>query len=807
MKKLLFALCAVALVGLVSACVEPVNNQIPNPNYDPIKDKVTTQFYLNIAPASDEMRTKQVDTSVQVGGTFRGLGNATLFTIAVPDGDGQKIKRVLKGSVPHQAGDTLYSNSYITLSDALKPGTIGVPGNESRRVIEISIPRETNTLLFYGEAITGESDDELNAFGGLEYTMEGNNLLSIGCNARRRLHPDSTNTVADFLLMERLILDVANTLFQVGINNTADTSKWENLSGKYAGMVGSYNLAGKQLHWSDFKSCIHSTDTTVLPSLLKGEHTTKVISPLEQALGLTYNAFVTLNEVDTTIGGQPKTIKELRSGSGMAIVRQVRDIHSLVTASLDSAPMSDEEAIAEIILSEIDAFIHLFFNVDANNEVTGWKDLYTTTISQGGSTTTIYGVVDNLINYGIDAGATLPHNSIYGLNSFPFHFNMPLGSVTLINDNSAPGKIFKYQTENISLSEMGGGSMSIYDYTYPSSLVYYGNSPIRVSKNPAVDRSSFPDGVNTWESAAPWVGYSGGDSLWHSPGHVEAGTRAVAMINNIHYGSALLKTTVKFSDKAVTDGLSDNNHVINRDPNKILKIGQGDTTTLTLTGILIGGQPNHVGWNYIPVAPKGGSLSFNRMVYDKRLNGATGVQDGTTGIYSYPVDLPMDGTATTPNYTTVFDNYDATKANNQSDVYIALEFVNNLGEDFWGNANMVRDGGTFYLLGKLHITQTQKDNAQTTIWDNASPIMAPYWEEDGNEGGVPHKAGDTKKHLRVFMQNFITTANVTIGVDALKSAYVTVPDLRSATMSFGLSVDLAWKTGLSFEVPIGTDNE
>lgn len=807
MKKLLFALCAVALVGLVSACVEPVNNQIPNPNYDPIKDKVTTQFYLNIAPASDEMRTKQVDTSVQVGGTFRGLGNATLFTIAVPDGDGHKIKRVLKGSVPHQAGDTLYSNSYITLSDALKPGTIGVPGNESRRVIEISIPRETNTLLFYGEAITGESDDELNAFGGLEYTMEGNNLLSIGCNARRRLHPDSTNTVADFLLMERLILDVANTLFQVGINNTADTSKWENLSGKYAGMVGSYNLAGKQLHWSDFKSCIHSTDTTVLPSLLKGEHTTKVISPLEQALGLTYNAFVTLNEVDTTIGGQPKTIKELRSGSGMAIVRQVRDIHSLVTASLDSAPMSDEEAIAEIILSEIDAFIHLFFNIDANNEVTGWKDLYTTTISQGGSTTTIYGVVDNLINYGIDAGATLPHNSIYGLNSFPFHFNMPLGSVTLINDNSAPGKIFKYQTDNISLSEMGEGTMSIYDYTYPSSLVYFGNSPIRVSKNPAVDRSSFPDGVNTWESAAPWVGYSGGDSLWHSPWHVEADTRAVAMINNIHYGSALLKTTVKFSDKAVTDGLSDNNHVINGDPNKILKIGQGDTTTLTLTGILIGGQPNHVGWNYIPVAPKGGSLTFNRMVYDKRLNGATGVQDGTTGIYSYPVDLPMDGNATTPNYTTVFDNYDATKANNQSDVYIALEFVNNLGEDFWGNANMVRDGGTFYLMGKLHITQTQKDNAQTTIWDNASPIMAPYWEEDGDEGGVPHKAGDTKKHLRVFMQNFITTANVTIGVDALKSAYVTVPDLRSATMSFGLSVDLAWKTGLSFEVPIGTDNE
>ncbi|MBR6423418.1 MAG: hypothetical protein IKS47_01880 [Bacteroidales bacterium] len=804
MKKLLFALCAVALLGLVSACVEPVNNHVPNPNYDPVKDRVTTQFYLNIAPASDEMRTKQVDTSVQVGGTFRGLGNATLFTIVAPDGDGHKVRRVVKGS---QEGDTLYANSSIRMSDALKPGAIGVPGNESRRVVEISIPRETNTLLFYGEAITGESDDELNAFGGLEYTTDGNNLLAIGCNARRRLHPDSTNTVADFFLMEQLILDVANTLFQVGINNTQDTAKWENLSGKHAGTIGSYDLAGKQLHWSDFKNCTRSTDTTVLPSLLKGEHTTKVISPLEQALGMTYNAFVTLNEVDTVIGGQTKKIKELRSGSGMSIVRQVRDIHSLVTASLDSAPMSDEEAIAEIILQEIDEFIHLFFEIDANRNVTGWKNLYTTTITQGGTTTTINGVVDNLINYGIDPNATLPHNSIYTLNAFPFHFNIPLGSVTLINDNSAPGKIFKYQTQNISLSEMGGGTMSIYDYTYPSSLVYFGNSPIRVSKNPAVDRSSFPDGVNTWESAAPWIGYSGGDSLWHSPGHVEADTRAVAMINNIHYGSALLKTTVHFSDKAVSDGLSDNNHVINGDPNKILKIGQGDTTTLTLTGILIGGQPSHVGWNYIPVAPKGGSLSFNRMVYDKKLNGATGVQDGTTGIFSYPVDLPMDGAATTPNYTTVMDNYDPDKANNQSDVYIALELVNNLGEDFWGNANMVREGGTFYLMGKLHITSDQRASAQTDIWDKASVIMPPYWESDGEEGGVAHKAGDTKKHLRVFMQSFITTANITIGKDALKSAYVTVPDLRSATLSFGLSVDLNWKMGLSFDVPIGTDNE
>ena len=48
------------------------------------------------------------------------------------------------------------------------------------------------------------------------------------------------------------------------------------------------------------------------------------------------------------------------------------------------------------------------------------------------------------------------------------------------------------------------------------------------------------------------------------------------------------------------------------------------------------------------------------------------------------------------------------------------------------------------------------------------------------------------------MQDFITTAHFVIGPNALQAAYVTVPDLRTAKMSFGLSVDLDWKDGLEF---------
>ena len=44
----------------------------------------------------------------------------------------------------------------------------------------------------------------------------------------------------------------------------------------------------------------------------------------------------------------------------------------------------------------------------------------------------------------------------------------------------------------------------------------------------------------------------------------------------------------------------------------------------------------------------------------------------------------------------------------------------------------------------------------------------------------------------------MTTANFIIGRTSLQAAYATVPDLRSTQISLGLSVDLHWQTGLTF---------
>ena len=49
----------------------------------------------------------------------------------------------------------------------------------------------------------------------------------------------------------------------------------------------------------------------------------------------------------------------------------------------------------------------------------------------------------------------------------------------------------------------------------------------------------------------------------------------------------------------------------------------------------------------------------------------------------------------------------------------------------------------------------------------------------------------------------MTIAHFVLNKNSLKNAYVTVPDLRSLQISLGMSVDLEWQTGLTFEVPLG----
>ena len=186
-----------------------------------------------------------------------------------------------------------------------------------------------------------------------------------------------------------------------------------------------------------------------------------------------------------------------------------------------------------------------------------------------------------------------------------------------------------------------------------------------------------------------------------------------------------------------------------------------------LVGILIGGQEQTMGWNYIA---KSATPTFDKVVYDKALVSTA---------------IPAYGSTSAANYTLVWDNYNVTEANDaQQMVYVALELKNTSGKDFWGEKNLVRNGGTFYLIGKLDPT----DGGLAAITWPTNYALPPY---NGD--------GTTKEAKRVFIQDYMTTANFVLGATSLQHAYVTVPDLRSTQISLGLSVDLAWSTGLSFD--------
>lgn len=122
-------------------------------------------------------------------------------------------------------------------------------------------------------------------------------------------------------------------------------------------------------------------------------------------------------------------------------------------------------------------------------------------------------------------------------------------------------------------------------------------------------------------------------------------------------------------------------------------------------------------------------------------------------------------TASTPNYTLVFDN----KSTDKKAVFVTIELQNNSGMDFYGQDDIILKDAKFYLVGKL-------DPATTSGTTN--PLNVD----------------------RVFVQDYVTTAN--FNIKDLKSAYNCIPDLRTSGINVGLAVDLSWKTGITFEVEL-----
>lgn len=319
-------------------------------------------------------------------------------------------------------------------------------------------------------------------------------------------------------------------------------------------------------------------------------------------------------------------------------------------------------------------------------------------------------------------------------NDFPADFNLPDGAVGVNYDVTS--KKWKFNSpENMNINTINYANI-----TYPASLDYFVSSPAKARDDASTGLSDgkWPAKDEWTKDNATWTGW--GDEVKNT-------TRTIALEKAIQYGVANLKLTIKANASTLSDNAQAKGGQV-ADQNVDV------TNKLVMTGVLIGGQPEQVEWNY---EPKTTGTTFDLTIYDKKMNGATASAKG--------IDV-LVGTASTPNYTLVLDNNNATT----KPIYVAVELVNKTGIDFYGADGMIPADGKFYLIGKLD------PNNAATVGENPKGVD------------------------RVFLKDYTTTANLTI--KDLKNAYNVIPDLRSTAISVGLAVNLEWQEGITFNVEI-----
>lgn len=298
-------------------------------------------------------------------------------------------------------------------------------------------------------------------------------------------------------------------------------------------------------------------------------------------------------------------------------------------------------------------------------------------------------------------------------------------------------KAFEYENVNSTVST--GNLINYTTITYPSELAYYVSSPVKVSSNEITAVNDLPDYDKWIGNTADWSSY--GDA-------VESNTRFVALQKPVLYGVASLKSTVKCASNTLIDNAKDKGQY--ESDNSITV----DDTSFPITGILIGGQPKQVGWNF-EAANTVTTNEFKYTIYDCDMNKGTNLTAAVTGTPE-------------PNYTLVLDNKD-NSATSQNKVYITIELENN-ASDFFGADGLIPKGSKFYMVGELD----------------------PY------ASGITQPTGEPLDH--VFVKDHTTIANFTI--KSLKKAYNHIPDMRSSKYNVGLAVDLDWKSGITFYVDI-----
>lgn len=772
MKTKIAFLGIMAAVLATVACQREPQSEI-NPTYDPVANTVNTQFVVNVSTGTGDPQTKQTAVDVQASGrNFRGMTAAHILTYKLAYTGVGGANYLYKVEDESSKAETDYDRGDLITKDDISQ-------DDQRRIIELALPIGTNAILVYGRA---PKTADSNAQGSV--TASGAALNTTLSNVsfvldNRLQNKEGFKQAGD--LFGRILTGIMNSGrvvetealgYKVPAGTTPkdntyafwwpidDTSKSWKTDGTEPAHEG-YTLYKGAIRWKDYGD--------------KYADNPEQLNALEKTLGSAYNEVMNLKVEGTK--------QELRAGAAVTICRLVKDMYNVVSRVRNAEPTDPKEYIAKLVAEEIVKRAAYFFEYDAPSQIMNfrpWSDISAAvTLLVPSRTSEYYTQIDEDYFYHKKTGSSDTREDNDG---FPQNLSMPVGSAVMefmtVGNPQDPSQQYTviYYPEDIPSYGIGSETFSIENYRFPAELMYYVNSPIRTTANPVDKNAStgFPKKSSNWCSDEYW-----NSQIWNKT-VVDATTSGVAVTKNINYGTALLKSQFAYDISPIEDN---NKKLHPSESNNTIDVAN-KPNMFKVTGIMIGGVNDTVGWDFIAKSSEG----FDKMIYDRL---------GTESLVIPQYTTNPDKQFSDPVYTCTWDNYNHLAV--QSKVYIGLELVNNTGQDIWGELNLIRDGGTFYLVAELDPTKEgADDNLKKNGVIDLSRADCYYPPFDNN--------GNTINAVRVFMQDYVTNVKFRFGKESLQHAYVTMPDLRAGQISLGMSVDLKWEPGMEFNVVMGDDS-
>ena len=305
-KNFVYALIgAIALTGATgfTSCTDEDVVDV-NPGYNPETGEVPVSFVFNVATGNTPTtRMSQADVQATSTDVFRGMEVSHLMSYRLTE-DG---KYVTTADEAHKQ---------YGLGPILGAGAVGPDSKtKSHRILELSLPVGTNTLMFWGKAARGTTSTD-NTVGKINFKVEKNivnNAFSLCPRVPEGTVTTEFNTTT-WKNYQDIILAVLNTIIDTKLTDKevtfGSTRKIVNIS------------------WADYGRKITGT-TYELEKKTTSTHTdpsdnTKPLCGLGEILS---NAFYTLNYFKNS-----STSVDLRAGSGPAVEGLLSDLYKVINA-------------------------------------------------------------------------------------------------------------------------------------------------------------------------------------------------------------------------------------------------------------------------------------------------------------------------------------------------------------------------------------------------------------------------------------------------------------------------------------------